>query len=409
MPKLKTRRNWWRSTTIPLPAVVDPEAALAPEAPLVHEVLGNNVAAAFPIGGEGVAEAFEGADVTVEYPVQFGRVTAVSLEPRTILAAFDAAVGELTIHQSHQAPHLMAELYALHLGLANHKVRVIAPDVGGAFGIKLHAYPDDFAVAAIAILLGRPVKHVCDRLDAFQSDAHAREVRIAGRLAADKDGRLRTIDADILVAAGAYSIYPRSSLGEGVMAANMMGAPYKLDAMGAGLRVAYQNKVPTGVYRGVGQPLACAATEVLIDEAAHELGLDPAEMRRRNYLGEADLPGTTPGGYELQGLSLLACHDKLLELMDYMGLRQEQAALRAESVYRGIGLAVFLEQTAIGSQLYGPSGLPIGAQDGCSVKLESDGTFALHGGNDGSGSRRHNRDHAGRGRCLRGADRRGGR
>jgi carbon-monoxide dehydrogenase large subunit len=297
------------------------------------------------------------------------------LEPRGILAEFDPAVGELTIHQSHQAPHLMHELYAQHLELPGHKVRVIAPDVGGAFGVKLHAYPDDFAVAAIAVLLGRPVKHVCDRLDAFQSDAHAREVRLTARLAVDKDGRLLAMDVDILAAAGAYSIYPRSSLGEGIMAATMLGAPYRLEAMGARLRVAYQNKVPTGVYRGVGQPIACTVTELLIDEAAAALGLDPAAFRRGNYLRHEDLPMTTHGGYMLQALSLATCHDKLLEMMGYEALRAEQAELRSKSIRRGIGLASFIEQTAVGSQLYGASGMPIGSQDGCTIKLEPPGVL----------------------------------
>lgn len=359
----------------PLLAVADPAAALAPGAALVHEALGSNLAFEMAIGQDGIEDTFEDAAVSVEHPLQFGRVTAVPLEPRSILAEFDPAVGELTIHQSHQAPHLMQELYARHLDLPGHKVRVIAPDVGGAFGIKLHAYPDDFTVAAIAVLLGRPVKHVCDRLDAFQSDAHAREVRLTARLAADRDGRLLAMDVDILVAAGAYSIYPRSSLGEGIMAATMVGAPYRLDAMGAQLRVAYQNKVPTGVYRGVGQPIACAATELVIDEAAHALGLDPAELRRRNYLTNEDLPTTTHGGYQLQALSLEACHDRLLELMGYDALRIEQTDLRSMSIYRGIGLATFLEQTAVGSQLYGPSGAPIGSRDGCTVKLESAGVL----------------------------------
>ena len=359
----------------PLPAVTDPDAALAPGAALVHEALGSNLAFEMTIGQDGIKDAFEEAAVSVEHKLQFGRVTAVPLEPRSILAEFDPSVGELTIHQSHQAPHLMQELYALHLDLPGHKVRVIAPDVGGAFGIKLHAYPDDFAVAAIAVLLGRPVKHVCDRLDAFQSDAHAREVRLTARLAVDKDGRLLAMDADILAAAGAYSIYPRSSLGEGIMAATMLGAPYRLGAMGARLRVAYQNKVPSGVYRGVGQPIACAATELLIDEAAHALGLDPAELRRRNYLRDEDLPMTTHGGYRLEALSLAACHDKLLGMMGYEALRAEQAERRAKSVHRGIGLASFIEQTAIGSQLYGPSGMPIGSQDGCTIKLEPPGVL----------------------------------
>jgi len=359
----------------PLPVVADADAALAPDAPLVHETLGDNLAFEMTLGGDDVVQAFKGAAVVVEQPLQFGRITAASLEPRSIIADYNPAEESLTVHQSHQAPHLMQELFARHLGLASHKVRVIAPDVGGAFGIKLHAYPDDFAVAAIAVLLGRPVKHVCDRLDAFQSDAHAREVRLDARLAADADGRLLAMDADIRVAAGAYSIYPRTSLGEGIQALTLNGAPYRMQALGGRLRVAYQNKVPTGVYRAVGMPIACAATELLLDEAAHALGLDPAEMRRRNHLREADLPMTTVGGLQVQALSLDGCLDKLLALMGYDRLRAEQAAARERGVHRGIGLATFLEQTAVGPALYGPAGLTVGSQDGCTIKLEPSGAL----------------------------------
>ncbi|HUT50551.1 MAG TPA: xanthine dehydrogenase family protein molybdopterin-binding subunit [Alphaproteobacteria bacterium] len=359
----------------PLPAVSDPDAALGPGTSLVHTGLGDNLAFEMTIGRDGIDKTFADAATVVEAPFQFGRITAVSLEPRSIIADFNPAEGSLTIHQAHQAPHLMQELYARHLDLPAHKVRVIAPDVGGAFGIKLHAYPDDFAVAAIARLLGRPVKHICDRLDAFQSDAHAREVRLDARLAVDGDGRLIAMDADIRVAAGAYSIYPRSSLGEGLQALTLNGGPYRLPALGGRLRVAYQNKVPTGVYRAVGQPIACAATEVLLDEAAHRLGIDPVEIRRRNYLGAADLPMTTPGGLRVEALSLEGCLDKLLALMDYETLRAEQASCRERGVHRGIGLATFLEQTAVGPGLYGPSGLPVGSQDGCTIKLEPSGAL----------------------------------
>jgi len=356
-----------------LPAIADPGAALEHGAPLVHSALASNLAFVTRIENGDCDGAFAAAVKTVARDFDFGRLAGVPLEPRTIIADYNPADRSLTVYQSHQSPHLMQEIFATHLGLPQHKVRVIARDVGGAFGIKLHAYGDEMAVAAIAMILGRPVKFVCNRLEAFQSDAQARECRVSGRMAIDGDGRILAIDAELLLGIGAYSIYPRTGLGDGIQAASFLGAPYNLAALRASLRVAYQNKVPAGAFRGVGQPLATVVTEQLVDDAAAAIGLDPLELRRRNYLRLDQLPGTSRGGLRLGALSLGACLDKLASLMDYPRLRQEQRELRARGIHRGIGIATFIEQTAIGATLYSAAGLPITTQDCCSLRMEPSG------------------------------------
>lgn len=358
-----------------LPAVADPELALEPAAHAAHSSLGNNVAHSFRLESGDVEGAFAGAFKIVSHTFDFGRLNAVSLEPRTIVADYNRTDESLTIYQSHQSPHLMQQVFADLLGLAQHKVRVIARDVGGAFGAKLHAYGDEVAVAAMSRILGRPVKYACDRWEAFQSDIQARELRAEASIAVSENGDILGLRANLISGLGAYSIYPRGSLGEGMQGATFIGAPYNVGAMQVSIRFAYQNKVPTGALRGVGQPLACAITEQMIDLAADALDLDPLEMRRRNFLRPDQFPFTTRGGLKLYELSLLTCLNRLKERMSYDQLRRDQEALRRKGVFRGIGLATFLEQTAVGPGLYGPAGLPITAQDACSLRAEPSGVF----------------------------------
>ncbi|MDP7603037.1 MAG: xanthine dehydrogenase family protein molybdopterin-binding subunit [Alphaproteobacteria bacterium] len=359
----------WRE----LPVVATPAAALAPGAPPVHSALESNLALEMPLSSGDVEAVFEEAAVVVEHDFAFGRQTGVSLETRALIADWEPHGRSLKVHQSHQAPFQMQDVYARHLDLPEHRVRVIAPDVGGAFGVKLHAYADELAAVAASVMTGRPVKYVADRWEALLADIHAREMTVAGRLALDAEGRIVGLSVDVLSAVGAYSIYPRTSVGEGIQAAQFAGLPYRVPAFWGRVRVVYQNKAPTGALRAVGMPVGCAVTETLLDMGAVRLGLDAAEIRRRNYLGSADLPAKSPGGLELGPLSLDACLEKLLVRMDYDGLRRQQAELRKKGIWRGIGLATFVEQTGVGAGLYGPAGVRVSAQEGCTLRLDPSG------------------------------------
>ena len=178
----------------------------------------------------------------------------------------------------------MRDVFATQLKLPLANVRVVTPDVGGAFGMKLSAYPDEMAVAAIAVLLGRPVKFCADRLGSFLSDNHAREAKVHGRLALDRDGKLMALDVSVISGFGAYAAYPRGSTGEALQAVHMQAAPYRLTNFRGRVRGYYQNKPPSGILRAVGQPIATTVTEQLLDLAAWELNIDPAEIRHRNYV-----------------------------------------------------------------------------------------------------------------------------
>src|SRR4029079_444144 len=218
---------------------------------------------------------------TVQRTITFARHTGVPLEPRAIVAAFDPSERKLTVHQATQVPHQMRAVFADQLGLAEQDVRVITPDIGGGFGVKLHVYDDEMAVCAAAMLVARPVKYVCDRLEAFVSDIHARAHTVTVSATVDGDGRIRALELDAIAEAGAYSAYPRSSILEGLQVLLMSGTPYQIDAYKGRLRIPWQNKRATGSYRGVGQPVACAAMEMLMDACARQTRIDPAEIRRR--------------------------------------------------------------------------------------------------------------------------------
>lgn len=360
----------------PLPAVTDPEAALAGAA--IHDALGDNLAftRTAETGGD-LAAAFASAHKVVEGRFSTARHTGVTLEPRGILADWNRAEARLTVHHGNQAPHMMKEIFCRHLNLPEESVRVICPDVGGSFGIKVHVYPDDMATVAIAVLLGRPVKFLADRLESFTSDIHAREHRVSARMAVDAEGRILALDVDDLTAIGPYSVYPRTSAVEGNQVVNISGGWYRVPAYRAHLRVAFTNKPPTCQYRAVGHPVAVAVTEGMADLAAEALGLDPAEFRRRNLIADDAYPAKAPSGIPFEGLSHHAALARLLEIMDYEGLRAQQKVALAQGRHLGIGIASFVEIANPSAAFYGVGGAPISAQDGCTVRLEPGGAVTV--------------------------------
>src|SRR5512139_1868675 len=184
-----------------LPAVTDMEASLS-GTPVIHQELGDNICFARTHDTGGVDEAFAQADAVVEETYGFGRHTGVCLEGRSILADYNAAEHSLTVYHSTQAPHMMQDIFSRHLGIPEASVRVIAKDVGGSFGIKVHVYPDEMATAALSVMLRRPVKFVADRLESFLTDIHAREHRVKVRLAVKKSGEILAFDMDDLTAIG---------------------------------------------------------------------------------------------------------------------------------------------------------------------------------------------------------------
>jgi len=356
-----------------LAAAADTVGAVSPGATLAHPALGTNLAITAALNTGDGAAGMADAEIVVEESLVFGRHTGVTLEPRTIVADYDPQDDAIVIHQSHQVPYQTQDIVSRHLGIPEHKVRVICSDVGGGFGLKLHSYADELVAAAISKALGRPVKYVADRLEAFVADIHARDHRVKAKVGVTRAGDLVAFDVDDLAVLGAHATYPRLSVGEGMMVLMLAGAPYKNRHLAGRMRGIYQNKTPVGTYRGVGMPIGVTVTELMVERAARAVGADPLAFRRRNFVTQDMLPLMLPMGIKVPQLTLHQCLDKIAATMDYTRLRAEQEGLRARRIYRGIGLAPFIEYSAVGPWSYGPPGTRLTTQDGATVKLEPSG------------------------------------
>jgi carbon-monoxide dehydrogenase large subunit len=357
----------------PLVALTVVETAVAPGAAVIHPELGSNVGYETTQTKGDLQSAFSDAAATVQARFRFARHTGVPLETRAIIADYEAATPALRVIQSHQCPAQQQDIYARLLGLPEHCVKVHCPDVGGGFGVKQQLYGDELAVCVLSMMLKRPVKFVADRFESFMSDIHAREHLVAAQLSVDRDGRMKAMAVDDLFGIGAYSQYPRSSVGEGSHVLRLAGAPYVLEAYEARLRMVFQNKNMIGHYRAVGHPVATAVTEVLVDEAARRIGMDPIEFRRRNYIPPDAYPYASHGGFTFEPLSLHACLERIAGMMRIAELRAEQAARGDSHLRLGIGLATFVELTGTGPGYYGRGEARVSAQEGCLLKLEPSG------------------------------------
>lgn len=357
-----------------LDPVTDMRTALDPETRVIHPALGDNLAFERHLDAGAVDQALSEADEVVEADFIFGRHTGVTLEPRAVLADWNAAEARLTIYQGTQAPHMVQNIAALHLGLAEAQVRVVCKDVGGSFGIKVHIYADEMATYALSKLLRRPIKFVADRLESFNTDIHARDHRCKGRVAVKRDGTITAFEIDDLTGIGPYSMYPRTSAIEANQIVNLIGGPYVTKNYRARARVVFQNKNVMCQYRGVGHPVACSVTEGLVDLAARKIGMDPVEIRRRNLIPDDGYPCSSPSGLRFELLSHHASLNKLLTMMDYDALRAEQAKLRQRNIHRGIGIASFIEVTNPSAAFYGVGGARVSSQDGVAVRLDATGS-----------------------------------
>ncbi|THD56423.1 MAG: xanthine dehydrogenase family protein molybdopterin-binding subunit, partial [Bradyrhizobium sp.] len=356
-----------------LEAVTDMRTALDPQTPVIHTSLGDNLAFERNLDAGAVDAAFAGSDETVEADFVFGRHTGVTLEPRSVVADWNVAETRLTIYQGTQAPHMVQNIAALHLGLEESQVRVVCKDVGGSFGIKVHIYADEMATYALSKLLRRPIKFVADRVESFNTDIHARDHRCRGRIGVKRDGTIMAFEIDDLTGIGPYSMYPRTSAIEANQVVNLVGGPYVTKNYRARARVVFQNKNVMCQYRAVGHPIACSVTEGLVDLAASRIGMDPVEIRRRNLIADDAYPCASPSGLRFELLSHHAAMNKLMAMMDYDALRAEQAALRSKNIHRGIGIASFIEVTNPSAAFYGVGGARISSQDGVAVRLDAQG------------------------------------
>ena len=352
-----------------LDAVTDIDEARQEGSEIINPELATNLSFSLKVESGDVEAAFKEATIEIAQTFLFGRHTPVTLEPRAIIADYNSSEEQLTVHHATQTPYQFQDLYSRYYGIAESRVRVVAPDIGGSFGMKLHVYHEDMAVIGLSMLTARPVKYVADRIESFLSDIHARDHRVKASMAADASGHILGMKVDDVTAIGAFSSFPRTSVVEGNQVVRLMGAPYRFRNYRGDLNVVFQNKVQTSQYRAVGHPIACSVTEALIDDIGRRLGLDPFEIRRRNIITQEMYPYTSPTGYKFERLSHEVCLDRLCAQMDYPSLRKQQEDLRTKGIYRGIGIAMFVEITNPSPAFYGVGGARISSQDGAILKI----------------------------------------
>jgi carbon-monoxide dehydrogenase large subunit len=348
------------------PAVVDPEAALDPQAPLVFDSLASNVVQEVHIASEGVDKAFSEADHVITERLRTQRIAPCPLEPRACAAVFDAASGRYTVWTSTVTIHAVRQQLAEVLSVKENRVRVIAPDVGGSFGGKVHPYPEEILVAYLAKRLGRPVKWVETRIEHLTNVRHGRDQIHYLQAAVRSDGRVMALKSKIIADFGATTRFINSLPAAALYTTGAYDIQcHQVDAFGV-----LTNKTPQGPVRGIGKADAAYVIERFMDIVARQLNLDPAEIRMKNFVREDAFPYRTATGSMLDSGRYPTCLRKALDLAGYEELRKEQADLREKGVLRGIGMCLVIEPTSAARRGQG------GGYGACRVRMEPSGTVS---------------------------------
>lgn len=361
----------------PLPHVVDPEAALNPGAPRLHEQIPSNLLAESTVTAGDPDGAFDRAHVVAEGRFRINRVTGAPIEARGLLVRYSEGTGTLEIWSSTQTPHLLRAQLAQALRMAEANIRVTALDVGGGFGMKLGVYPEDIIVCLVAVDTGRAVKWVEDRNESFRGCVHAREAIHGAALGAARDGTIVALRDRYVIDVGAYN----APFGPPMLTNLMLPGPYRLHHCQLERGVALTNKVPMGAYRGYGQPESNFVREVLIDRLARQLGLDPATVRRRNLLRTEELPFQNVSGATYDSGDYVRCLDLALSRIGYETIRARQAEWQRQGRYLGVGLSAYVEFTGYPSSAFlGRTGASFGAYESVTVRMDRAGRAAVYTG-----------------------------
>jgi carbon-monoxide dehydrogenase large subunit len=328
-----------------LPMVVDLASATADGAPQLCAEATGNIAAEMKHGSsEAATAAFAKASHVVALDVVNQRVVALTIEPRSVLAAYDGESDRLTIRMSTQMPSGVRDSVCAAIGLAKEKVRVVVGDVGGGFGMKTGAYPEDIAVAFAALQVKRPLKWVAERSEEFLSSAHGRDIEARAELALDADGKILALRIKTLANVGAYAT------GTGVAIQLLIGpwvqtSVYDIQTIDFHFKAVLTNTAPTGAYRGAGRPEAIFTIERLMDEASRQIGIDRVELRRRNFIRPEQMPYKNPMAQTYDTGKFESVMDQALALADWQGFETRAAESARQGKHRGLGIATFLEWT----------------------------------------------------------------
>ena len=355
----------------PLPAVTDPEKALEKNSPRVHAQFKDNQACLWKVEAGFPDKAFAKAAHVVRQRFVNQRLIPVAMEPRGVLASYDAGAEQLTVWSSTQIPHLLRTQLAAMLNVPEMRVRVIAPEVGGGFGSKLNVYGEEALIAHLAMKLGRPVKWIETRRENFLATIHGRDQINDVEAAVTKDGRILALKVRLTADLGAYhqlltAVIPTLT---GLL---LLGC-YKIPAVKIEYVGVFTNKMATDAYRGAGRPEATFLIERMVDLVALDLGIDPVEVRRKNFPRPKDFPYSTPTGVIYDSGNYEATLKKALEQVGYTKLREEQKRLWKQGRYLGIGLSTYVEICAMGPS----SAMPAGGWESGTVRIEPTGKVTV--------------------------------
>jgi carbon-monoxide dehydrogenase large subunit len=345
---------------------------------LVHDHWPDNIFSERLFEGGDIEAAARAADITVSRQYRMHRQSGAPLEGRAVLAAYDHRLDELVIWASTQTPHTLRVGIAEVLGIEERSIRVVAPDVGGGFGPKARLYPEEIVLAALAYQLDHPVRWVEDRTEHLLCAAHTRDHHYKVTSYADRQGHVLGVDAEIIVDAGAYGLWPQGPYQEATMAARNLPGPYTIPNYRARAWTVATNKGPLGPYRGVGRPGACFAIERTIDEVARAIGREPAEVRALNMVRPEQMPFTTVGGMQFDNGDYPASLKLCADLLDMPAVRARQQQGEPDGRLVGIGFAAFSEQTAHGAAEFVARGaMIIPGYESCTARLNTDGSLTL--------------------------------
>ena len=364
----------------PLPAIVDPEAAIAGEGGhFVHEQFGTNKVHEWSLAGGDVEAGFAEADVIVERRVVNHRIAGAPIECRGVLADYRA--GSLTLYTSTQVPHFVRLFMALLLGLGEDHVRVVAPEVGGGFGQKLQVYGEELFACWASRKLGRPVKWIETRSENMSVAHQGRDQISHVKMGAKRDGTITAFHVKILADFGAYNMILTPLIPS--LGAFVMGGCYKIPNVQTDIIGVFTNKCPTDAIRGAGRPEATQMIEVTLDQLAHELGMDPLEMRRKNFIPKEDFPAAVATGVIYDSGDYHKTLDKLMEHVDVAAFRSEQEELRKQGIYRGIGFCTWTEICGLApSRITGPNGVGVqaGLWESAMIRVHNTGAVTVYTG-----------------------------
>ncbi|HEU4648002.1 MAG TPA: molybdopterin cofactor-binding domain-containing protein [Gemmatimonadales bacterium] len=362
----------------PLDAGVDPEKMAQPGAPQLHADVPNNIGFTWVVAGGDAERAFNEAEVRVSERIVQQRLAPTAMEPRAAVASFNRGTGQLTLWATSQNPHIHRFLCSVMLKLPEHRVRVIAPEVGGGFGSKIPAYADEALVSLAAMDLGRPVKWTEDRSENYKATIHGRDHVEHVELCGTRDGKITGIRTTVYAGLGAYA----STAGPGIptiLHGLVYSGPYTIPNIHGTIYGVYTNGTPVDAYRGAGRPEAAYLIERLVDIYARKIGMDPVEVRRKNFIPADKFPYTVATGLAYDSGNYEPALDKALGMLDYQKFRAEQADARAKGKYLGVGVVSYIEICGLGpSQVAGAVGFGGGLYDSAIVRVYPTGVVRVY-------------------------------